>query len=331
LQRQYEEHADVISEREKALRGMAYRDRTGLFLSYRQSSVRQASVQFKGLKEDEETSGLIGHDAVIEMDRLPPRWHDTAETVNSILAKIESEGQKLASLHQKHVLPGFNDRRREEDEIEQLTSQITRQFHECQRLIGEIEKQSATLDSQADMTMNKNIQISLAIKVQQKSRDFRKKQSAYLKRMLFDYPKAKAELRGSSSPYERPTTPSLQDDDWDVSYSQSALQVTATSNDATIRRREQEITDIARGIIEVADIFKELQTLVIDQGTMLDRIDYNIERMSTHVKSAAEELTQVMKMSALTNRRLAVTKRTRKREKSYSCYYLLLWDSSLFC
>ena len=65
------------------------------------------------------------------------------------------------------------------------------------------------------------------------------------------------------------------------------------SNDASIIQREKEIAELAKGIIELADIFKELQTMVIDQGTMLDRIDYNIENMVSHVKGAEKELVQV--------------------------------------
>ena len=83
--------------------------------------------------------------------------------------------------------------------------------------------------------------------------------------------------------------------DADKSFSQSTLQQTAQkrrhNNDAVIEQREQEINDIAKGIIELADIFKDLQTMVIDQGTMLDRIDYNVERMAVDVKEAEKELT----------------------------------------
>ena len=57
-----------------------------------------------------------------------------------------------------------------------------------------------------------------------------------------------------------------------------------------ITQREREIEDIAQGIIELANIFQELQTMVIDQGTMLDRIDYNVERMAVDVKEADKEL-----------------------------------------
>jgi syntaxin 16 len=85
--------------------------------------------------------------------------------------------------------------------------------------------------------------------------------------------------------------------DADKSYSQSTLLQTSQkrigSNDTVILQREREINDIARGIIELSDIFRDLQTMVIDQGTMLDRIDYNVERMTVDVKAADKELTVV--------------------------------------
>jgi syntaxin 16 len=42
----------------------------------------------------------------------------------------------------------------------------------------------------------------------------------------------------------------------------------------------------------LAEIFKDLQTMVIDQGTLLDRIDYNVETMYVNVKQADKELIQ---------------------------------------
>lgn len=90
------------------------------------------------------------------------------------------------------------------------------------------------------------------------------------------------------------TDPSLMESDADRSFSQTMLQQTSQrltgQNDAAIAQREREINDIAKGIIELSDIFRELQTMIIDQGTMLDRIDYNVERMGTEVKAAEKEL-----------------------------------------
>jgi syntaxin 16 len=137
-----------------------------------------------------------------------------------------------------------------------------------------------------EATMAKNIQISLATKVQESSTQFRKKQSSYLRR-----------LGGN----ERSSTPSFLDDtaapDYDVSISQTALRQQQSqqrqTNDAAIMQREREIEDIAKGILELSEIFKELQTMVIDQGTMLDRIDYNVELTRERVKDAHVDLGQV--------------------------------------
>lgn len=89
----------------------------------------------------------------------------------------------------------------------------------------------------------------------------------------------------------------MMESETDKSFSQSTLQQTSlkrlNTNDVAIAQREQEINDIAQGIIELADIFKELQGMVIDQGTMLDRIDYNVENMSINVKAADKELNVV--------------------------------------
>lgn len=129
------------------------------------------------------------HDAVIEMDLLPPRWADVSDEITELLDKISAKGLNLDKLHQKHVLPGFNDdeaKKAEETQIEGLTQDITRGFHDCHRCIQKVEqmvresKQAGTL-SNAEETMAKNIQISLATRVQDASASFRKKQSAYLK------------------------------------------------------------------------------------------------------------------------------------------------------
>ena len=154
-----------------------------------------------------------------------------------------------------------------------------------------------------------------------------------------------------SSPLERPfpatqnpyIDPSMIESETDKSFSQSTLQQTSQkrihSDDAAIAQREQEINDIAKGIIELADIFKELQTMVIDQGTMLDRIDYNVERMAVDVKAADKELTVVcvpiipcpwMGMM-LTYIRLLGTSVRPQSARFFFSYFSLFSECLLFC
>jgi hypothetical protein len=57
-----------------------------------------------------------------------------------------------------------------------------------------------------------------------------------------------------------------------------------------VNQRDEEITKIAKSIEELAQIFKELAVLVIDQGTILDRIDYNMENAVEHAKEGVKQL-----------------------------------------
>ena len=54
--------------------------------------------------------------------------------------------------------------------------------------------------------------------------------------------------------------------------------------------RDREITEIAKSIASLAELFKDLSVLVIDQGTLLDSIEYNIEQTSVEMAEAVTEL-----------------------------------------
>lgn len=194
-------HPSFCSSHLPNLRAVSHR-----YISYRQSYSHhpakrprftpKASAFSLGFNADEERRGLISStdaedtfsnngDAVIEMDLLPPRWADVSDEVNDILLDIARKSAKLDKLHQKHVLPGFDDNRSaEEGEIERLTTDITGGFHECQNKIRKVQSMvngGQGEASKAEEAMGKNIQISLATKVQEASTSFRRKQSAYLK------------------------------------------------------------------------------------------------------------------------------------------------------
>lgn len=272
---------------------MAFRDRTGLYLSFRASCDHRASSQRLtrlNRDHDEDQEGLLSgvraaNDTIIEMDVLPPRWVDTTDEIDELLRKIDNLKKTLEPLHKKHALPGFEDRTAEEKEIERLTSQITSLFHRCSNLIKKVERDGKS-GRDVDRIMCKNVTQAIAAKVSAENAVFRKGQSAYL-----------ARLRSRPAMKRMPTEDRRRSDQSDLEAGQGGLQSQATAQkmrggrfDMEINRREQEIDEIARSITEVADIFKELNTMVIDQGTMLDRIDYNIDNMHTNMQAASKEL-----------------------------------------
>ena len=59
--------------------------------------------------------------------------------------------------------------------------------------------------------------------------------------------------------------------------------------------RDQEITRIAKSIEELAQIFNDLALLVIDQGTILDRIDFNMESAVKNMCTGVDDLIEAEK------------------------------------
>ncbi|CAH8306435.1 unnamed protein product [Eruca vesicaria subsp. sativa] len=54
--------------------------------------------------------------------------------------------------------------------------------------------------------------------------------------------------------------------------------------------REREIQQVLGSVNDLAQIMKDLSALVIDQGTIVDRIDYNIQNVSTSVEEGYKQL-----------------------------------------
>jgi len=60
--------------------------------------------------------------------------------------------------------------------------------------------------------------------------------------------------------------------------------------------RSKEITKLVSTINDLAVLFKDLSVLVVEQGTILDRIDYNVEQAHKDTKQAVVHLENTRKI-----------------------------------
>ncbi|EIM81249.1 t-SNARE, partial [Stereum hirsutum FP-91666 SS1] len=247
---------------------------------------------------------------------------DYADQVEDILLSTQAKIAALDKLHAKHVLPGFTDRSSEEREIEAATTDITKDFRQCQSLIQRIAPPHAfpptSSKAHEQELAAKNVQRGLAAKVQDLSATFRKKQRVYMDKLQGHAIKNQdllvasgvTSLRGSEGL-------SAVDEDLQAASQQTTLQSQAQAdpNQAAFLERNRELTEIAKSIGQLAELFKDLGALVIDQGTLLDSVEYNIEQTSVEMQSAVKELDTA----------------TRWVSSSSFLIFLLLWPAVSFC
>jgi len=85
--------------------------------------------------------------------------------------------QVLSEMHKKHLIPNFENKDEEERLINEKTDVITQNIVMCQR---KIQNMDVTTENTQSNKLKKNIQVSLATKIQDLSQLFRKTQSSYL-------------------------------------------------------------------------------------------------------------------------------------------------------
>ena len=64
---------------------------------------------------------------------------------------------------------------------------------------------------------------------------------------------------------------------------------------------------MVKSINDLNELFKDLATMVVDQGTVLDRIDYNIERVSHSVEGGLGQLQKAAKHQKASRKMYIIT------------------------
>ncbi|KAK5771992.1 syntaxin-43-like [Gossypium arboreum] len=214
---------------------------------------------------------------------LPPAWVDVSEEIAANVQRARTKMAELAKAHAKALMPSFGDGKEDQRIIESLTHEITNLLRKSEK---RLQKLSASGPSE-DSNVRKNVQRQLATYLQNLSMELRKKQSTYLKRLRQqtegqDGVDLEMNINGNRSYAEN-------DDLDDMIFSEHQM-AKLKQNEALTVEREREIQQVAESVNELAQIMKDLSVLVIDQGTIVDRIDYNIQNVATTVEEGLKQL-----------------------------------------
>lgn len=220
---------------------------------------------------------------------LPPVWVDTFDQLNTTIQKIEQTLKRLERMQKDRLRNRFETDYSDQDrEIEVMTATITGAIKKCQSHL----KRIATIgNSKGDLPFQErairvNVMRAKATKVQSLSKHLRKLQKDFLTKLQGQ--------RSKGSEFFDDDEPKFTLDDVNTNFSEAQLHAMAMREEEASDRQNQILT-IAKNVNELSTIFNELNVLVVQQGTVLDRIDYNIEATLSQLKGAHTELKKAEK------------------------------------
>eukprot|EP01031_Cornospumella_fuschlensis_P040236 gene40236-49028_t len=113
---------------------------------------------------------------------LPPAWVEDIEKVEEDIAKIQLKVNELNNLHKKRLKVDFEtDETQQEREIDSKTREITEVFRHAENLLKRFGKQSEAPGlTGEERAVRKNMQMSMAKKLQSLSMSFRSTQKQYM-------------------------------------------------------------------------------------------------------------------------------------------------------
>jgi len=302
---------------------MAMRSRTDVYLRFR-ASLRthkrgpRTNSELSGFKEGKSLFAPQSEDEGSSVDvrryEVPPMWVTLVDDMNRDIAMIKIKNADLAASHGKALLPGFGDEEDQDEQIASTVAEVSSLFKECEQRLRQMD--SAAVAGDDDKKVRDNIKRRVAQQLQDLGGEFRRGHKAYLAKLkgqsieeyrpdlsLNDGPGA----AGSSGGFFDDEPACAGSEDPRFSAAQTLQLVMA---ERMTEEREKAITQVAESVGELAEIFKEIQVLVIDQGTILDRIDYNIEQAATRVDNAVQELHKANEYQ--------------KKSRTMMCIYILL-------
>ena len=284
-----QEENEIVEEKEPEFVPGIIRDQSKLFLQYRTNYQNRF---FHYLEKDifDDTKKLLNNSFLfienksakllnydqIELQDLTynldnSNYVESYKKVNNILDELLTNFASLKSFQQERIKPKFVDEdienKKIDKEIDKLIIKMMKKIKFCEALTKMIKDKKNEQNTILDKVKN-NIKIFLTTKIQNFSNEFRQNQQQYLK-----YLKDMGIITYSNTDKDNSPEPLLNEEDDEQ---KNFLYTKDDDMNIQIKKREEDIDILVKSINELSGIFKDLQNIVQEQGTILDRIDYNI-------------------------------------------------------
>ena len=175
-------------------------------------------------------------------------------------------------------MPKFDDKENKKLNkiIKVLANEMTKDLKNCEIILKEIINDNIYENDINNEQIKKNIKQNILAKLSEFTKKFKMNQEIYSNKFndfVIDDDLANISMRNKDSNLKG-----------------SSDFLSTHENNEQLRRRDNELNNLLESINELAQLFKEMQNLVMQQGTILDRIDYNIEISSININKGKKNI-----------------------------------------
>ena len=254
---------------------MATRNLTGLFENIRSTIRRPGDLDVANAENSYNPNDALHVP-------LPPKWVDITDIIQNDIESVKSYLIKLSKLYQERLKVTFDidEAKKDKAEINKVVKIITKLLKKCENSVKTIASIDIYNITQQEKTIRLNVMRGIGVELQTLSKRFRTAQKDYMDKLRSQQAINNEFFNDKSN----------LNNALDRGLNQNEVQQLEEELDKTVNEREKEIIRIAQSINELSTVFKELSVLVIEQGSVLDRIDYNIENTLVKVQSGVKEL-----------------------------------------
>ena len=175
-------------------------------------------------------------------------------------------------MQQRRVVPKFDE---EENKLlnKNIKSTVTEIAEKIQKCEKSIENFSHTKSfSEIEKQLKDNMKLYLKTKFSEFTRHFKYNQEIYIRKYK--------ELGGGEEESEKIYNNEIRNENY----------LLKTDKSKHLKRRDTQLGLLLDNMNNLASTFSDLKNLVMEQGTILDRIDYNIDEAAIHTAKGKQHL-----------------------------------------
>ena len=237
-------------------------------------------------------SQLLNSNDKIELPnyKYTPKYIETYEKCNDLLKEFEIEFNNLKEEQQKSVVPNFNDTQSKliSQNIQIISKTMTEKLQKCKQYSTELKNMLAT--SNLDENIKINMYQNLLNRLAETSKKLQINEEIYLKKYQ--------ELNGGDEIITSNSNPMnfgsifLESNSFETNQTLFNFNSNKKFNErySSLKARNKDLDQIITTVNDLHAIFDEVANMVIYQGTILDRIDYNIYETRYNIRRGNKQM-----------------------------------------